>query len=179
MSDEFKVRVATPEDVHQLMEMGIAANDEIGIAKANPEKLLLDIWPALHRQSGIIGVIGKPGQRIEGGIVLKITNLWYSDEEFLEERIVYVRPEYRRGGRSLGIKSRAGKLIEFAKKVSDEMQMPLAVGISTAIGFRGKARMYEHFFGPQAGAFFLYGRQHHKDGFAPATEEAPALAAAE
>jgi hypothetical protein len=176
MTQEFKVRTATPDDVHQLMEMGIAANDEIGIARANPEKLLMDIWPALHLHGGIIGVIGAPGKTIEGGIVLKITNLWYSDEDFLEERIVYIRPEFRKGGRTLGptggVKSRFGKLIEFAKNTSDRLEIPLAVGISTSVGFKGKARMYEHYFGEQAGAFYLYGRKHHKQGFAPEMQAA-------
>lgn len=172
MTDEIKVRIATPEDVHQLMEMGIAANDEIGIAKANPEKLLYDIWPALHRKEGIIGVIGEPGKIIEGGIVLKITNLWYSDEEFLEERIVYVRPQYRRGGRSGEKHCHSRKLAEFAKMTSDSLGLPLVMGISTAIGFKGKARLYERIFGEQAGAFFMYGRRHHKDGFVPVAEAA-------
>jgi len=177
MSDEYKVRIATPDDVHQLMEMGIAANDEVGIAKANPETLLMDIWPALHLDGGIIGVIGKPGKIIEGGIVLKITNLWYGDEEFLEERVVYIRPEFRKGDRERGpggggVISRFGRLIEFAKETSDRLQIPLCVGISTAIGFKGKARMYQHYLGDQAGAFYLYGRKHHKDGFVPSVEAA-------
>ena len=165
MSDDYKVRVATPEDIHELMEMGIAANDEIGVAKANPQKLLFDIWPMLHRQGGIIGVIGKPGERIEGGIVLKVMSLWYSDEEWLEERIVYVRPEYRHGGRSEEEHSRSRKLAEFAKWCADELRIPLVVGISTSVGFKGKAKLYRRFFGEQAGAYFLYGRRHHRDGF--------------
>ena len=59
------------------------------------------------------------------------------------------------------------------------MKMPLTVGISTSIGFKGKARMYQHYLGDQAGAFFLYGRQHHKDGFVPTQDKEPELAAAE
>lgn len=165
MSDELKVRVATPEDVHELMEMGLAANDEIGVAKANPQKLLFAIWPLLHQQGGIIGVIGKPGQKIEGGIVLKVMSLWYTDEEWLEELIVYVRPEHRRGGRSEEEHSRSRKLAEFAKRCADELELPLVMGISTSIGFKGKAKLYERFFGEQAGAYFLYGRRHHRDGF--------------
>jgi hypothetical protein len=167
MTEEIKVRVATPEDVHQLMEMGIAANDEVGITKANPEKLLMDIWPALHRQGGIVGVIGKPGELIEGGIFLKIGPLWYGDEDFIEERVVYVRPEFRlsKGGRGR-------KLLEFAKKVSDEMEIPLAMGISTSLEFEGKNRLYERVFGKQAGAFYFYGRRHYSDGFIPVLEAA-------
>ena len=173
MSEEkVKVRVAGPEDVHQLMEMGIAANDEVGICKANPEKLLMDLWPALHRDGGIVGVIGKPGEEIQGGIVLKITNLWYSDEQFLEERVVYLRPEHRRGGRSDEKHCHLRKLLEFAKSAADELGMPLVAGISTSIGFQGKAKQYERLLGPQSGAFFLYGRRHFTDGFQPSAEAA-------
>lgn len=169
MSDDIKVRIATPEDLDQVMELGIAANDEVGIAKANPQKLLYEVWPLLHRQGGLIGVIGKPHGVLEGGIALRVQPLFYSDENFLEERLVYVRPEFRAGGNSDGSnKSRSRSLLEFAKKAADELEMPLIVGISTSIGFKGKAAMYKRFFGPQAGAFFLYGRRHFSDGpFAP------------
>ena len=170
MSDDIKVRIATPEDLHQVMEIGIAANDEVGIAKANPQKLLYEVWPLLHRQGGIIGVIGKPRGLIEGGIALRVQPLFYSDEDFLEERLVYVRPEFRAGGGGDGqTRSRSRALLEFAKKTADELEIPLVMGISTSVGFKGKAAMYKRFFGPQAGAFFLYGRRHYNDGpFSPA-----------
>lgn len=165
MSDDVKVRIATPEDIDQIMELAIMANEEIGVSRADPEKLLYDVWPCLHRQGGIVGVIGKPGGRLEGGISLKIENLWYSDEPFLEERVVFVRPEFRssKGGRGR-------KLCEFSKKVADELGLPLIVGISTSIGLEGKTRLYERVFGPQAGAFFLYGRRHHSEAMPIAAE---------
>ena len=169
MSDDIKVRIATPEDLPEVMEIGIAANDEVGIAKANPQKLLYEVWPLLHRQGGLIGVIGKPRGIIEGGIALRVQPLFYSDENFLEERLVYVRPEFRAGGGEGPSKSRSRALLEFAKKAADELEMPLIMGISTSVGFKGKAAMYKRFFGPQAGAFFLYGRRHYSDGpFSPA-----------
>jgi GNAT superfamily N-acetyltransferase len=163
MSEELRVRIATPEDVHQIMEMGLSANNEVAVFKANPQKLLFDVWPALHQEGGIIGVIGKPGRVIEGGIFLKITSLGYSDDLYLDERIVYVRPEFRRGGRSDEKHCHSRKLCEFAKKTSDELGIPLIMGIATSVGFQGKARMYKRFFGKQAGAFFFYGRPHHQN----------------
>ena len=165
MSEDIKVRIATPADIHQVMELGIAANEEIGVAKANPAKLLEDVWPALHRDGGIVGVIGKPGQVIEGGVLLRISNLWYSDELFLEERVVYVRPEFRKTTSHKGGRGRI--LCEFSKSVADSMGIPLVIGIATALGLKGKTRSYERVFGPPAGAFFLYGRNHFSDGFNP------------
>ena len=167
MTDGIKVRIATPADIDEVMQLGIMANDEIGIAKANPAKLFWDVWPALHRDGGIVGVIGKPGGFLEGGVFLRVSNLWYSDEMFLEERVVFVRPEFRnsKGGRGR-------KLCEFSKNVSDSMGIPLAIGIATSIGLKGKARLYERVFGPQAGAFFVYGRKHYTEGFTPSPEAA-------
>ena len=163
VTEDLKVRTATPDDVHQIMEMGLAANNEIAVFKANPQKILQDIWPALHCQGGIIGVIGKPGKVIEGGIFLKLTSLGYSDDLFLDERIVYVRPEFRRGGRPDEKHCHSRKLCEFAKETSDKLGIPLIMGIATSVGFRGKARMYKRFFGRQAGAFFVYGKKHHEE----------------
>lgn len=173
MSDELKVRIATPDDVHQVMEMGLAANDEIAAFKANPKKLLFDIWPALHRQGGIIGVIGKPGQVIEGGIYLKISAFGYSDDMFLDERIVYVRPEFRKGGRSDEKHCHSRKLCDFAKQTSDELDLPLIIGISTTVGLQGKAKMFERFFGDPAGMFYYYGKKKHHERVA----ESAAIAA--
>jgi hypothetical protein len=71
---------------------------------------------------------------------------------FLEEMCVYVHPDYRaaKGGR-------ARKLVEFAKKVSEELELPLMIGILSNSRTDAKTRLYERQFGAPAGAFFLYG----------------------
>ena len=78
--------------------------------------------------------------------------MWYSDDEILEERAVFIHPDFRaaKGGR-------ARKLCEFSKQVSDELGIPLTIGVMSSQRTAGKVRMYERIFGPPSGAYFLYG----------------------
>ena len=98
-----------------------------------------------------MGVIGKP-DHIEGLVLLRIHSQWYSDGEFLEEMCVYVHPDYRasKGGR-------ARKLVEFAKKCSEELHLPLMIGVLSNSRTDAKIKLYERQFGTPAGTFFLYG----------------------
>lgn len=152
MKDDVNVRVATPEDVHAVMDLGMMACAENGVFSPNPEKVLYDIWPALNCDGGIIGVIGAPGSQLEGFVLLRTGALWYSDAPILEEKIVFVHPKYRsaKGGR-------ARKLCEFSKKASDEIGLPLVIGIVSNSRTKSKVKLYERVFGEPAGAFFLYG----------------------
>lgn len=152
MAEELKVWVGTPADVEDIMDLAIAACGENGFVKPNPIRLLTEIWPALNRDRGIIGIVGVPGQKPHGAILLRIGNIWYSDDEILEERAVFIHPDYRsaKGGR-------ARKLCEFGKKVADELGIPLTIGVLSNERTEGKVRMYERIFGKPAGAYFLYG----------------------
>ena len=134
------------------MDLAISACAENGFVQPNPMKLLAEIWPALNRDRGIIGIVGIPGQKPHGAILLRIGNIWYSDDEILEERAVFIHPDYRsaKGGR-------ARKLCEFGKKVADELGIPLTIGVLSNERTEGKVRMYERIFGKPAGAYFLYG----------------------
>ena len=148
---EVKVRVATPEDIEGCLRLFIQANEENGIALLDRDKLFHIVWPSLHQDGGIIGIIGEPGQQPEGVILLRIESLWYSDDPVITEKLVYVHPDFRsaKGGR-------AAKLCEFAKKTSDELEMPLVIGVLSNERTKGKIKTYERLLGPQAGAFFLY-----------------------
>jgi hypothetical protein len=48
-------------------------------------------------------------------------------------------------------------LCDFSKKVSDELGMPLSIGVLSSDRTEGKVRMYERIFGKPSGAYFLYG----------------------
>lgn len=149
---DLKVWVGNPDDLDDIMELAMAACDENGFVQPNPMKLLAEIWPALNRDRGIIGIVGVPGEKPQGAILLRIGNIWYSDAEILEERAVFIHPDYRaaKGGR-------ARKLCEFGKKVSDELGIPLTIGVLSNHRTEGKVRMYERIFGKPSGAYFLYG----------------------
>lgn len=152
MSEEIKIRIGTPEDLDEIMKVAMVAAEENGFLNPNPAKLAAEIWPALHQDHGIVGVIGKPGGMVEGCVLLRIGQMWYSDMMVVEERAVFTHPDFRnaKGGR-------ARKLCEFSKKVADDLGIPLIIGVLSNHRTEAKVRMYERSFGKPSGAFFLYG----------------------
>lgn len=151
MTEEIHVRTATPQDEEGIMELARLVNGENGVFKMNDDKVRDMVRPCLYLHGGIMGVIGPP-DRIEGLVLLRISQYWYSDAEFLEEMCVYVHPDFRaaKGGR-------ARKLVEFAKQASEKLGLPLMIGILSNSRTDAKTRLYERQFGSPAGAFFLYG----------------------
>lgn len=151
VQEEIYVRVAEPEDEAGILELARLVHNENGLFDLNENKVVAMLRPALYRIRGICGVIGEQ-DKLTGVILLRLSSYWYSDTEFLEEMCVFVHPDYRNatGGR-------ASKLIEFAKKASDSLGMPLMIGVLSNDRTDAKIALYERHFGPQAGAFFLYG----------------------
>jgi GNAT superfamily N-acetyltransferase len=154
MIDELNVRIGTPEDVHPMMELALQACDENGFVDPNPQKLLAEIWPALNLEDGIVGIIQDEGKRLEAAILLRIGTMWYSDAKVLEEKAIFVHPDYRnaKGGR-------ARRLCEFSKKASDNLGIPLVIGVLSDQRTEAKVKLYERQFGKPSGAFFLYNAQ--------------------
>lgn len=150
---EPKVRVGVPDDLDAMMTIAMMATEENAVIAPSPQKLLEDIYPALHLHYGIVGIVGEPGDQIEGAVLLRIGPLWYADEQpIIEEKAVFVHPDYRaaRG-------SRAKALIQFSKQVSDTLGIPLMMGVMSTQRTAAKMRLYERQFGEPAGVYFLYG----------------------
>ena len=59
MTDELQIRIGVPEDIDEMMELSASACDENGFTNPNPAKILHEIWPALNRDHGLVGIIGK------------------------------------------------------------------------------------------------------------------------
>jgi len=154
MAEELKIRLGTPEDESAMLDLALRAWEENGIKGVNPEKMLGMIKPALYLWQGLVGIIGEPRKKIEGAVLLRTSQMWYSDEWMLEEKAIFVDPEFRsaKGGR-------ARKLCEFSKKVADDLGVPLIIGVLSNHRTEAKVRLYERQFGPPAGAFFLYNVQ--------------------
>lgn len=152
MTITLSVRVGTPEDLDGMMDLARRATDENAFVQPDTEKLLGEIWSGLNRQNGIVGIIGEAGKPFEGTIILTIGELWYSKEMVLEERAVFVAPEFRnaKGGR-------ARKLCEFAKEAANELGIPLTIGVLSNSRTEAKIRLYQRMFGEPAGVYFLYG----------------------
>jgi GNAT superfamily N-acetyltransferase len=151
MSEDLGVRIGMPEDIHPMMELAMQACDENGFVDPNPEKLLTEIWPALNLHDGIVGIIQDESSNLEGAILLRIGKMWYSDEPVLEEKAIFIHPNYRnaKGGR-------ARRLCEFSKKTAETLGLPLIIGVLSNHRTEAKIRLYERQFGKPSGAFFLY-----------------------
>jgi len=152
MEQEIPIRIGTAEDIHEMMDIAMNASEENGFIKASQNKMLQELWSALNLHDGLMGIIGLPGQRAEGAILLRIGEMWYSDDKVLEEKAIFIRPEFRaaKGGR-------ARRLCEFSKTVADTLGIPLIIGVLSNHRTEGKVRLYERQFGKPSGAFFLYG----------------------
>lgn len=153
MTDEnLEIRLASVADMDEVMRLAIAAAQENGFLNASAALLAKEIWPALNQDHGLCPVIGPPGGAIEGLALLRIGAMWYSEATVVEEKAIFVYPEFRsaRGGR-------ARRLCEFSKHVADSLGVPLLIGILSNTRTEGKVRMYKRIFGEPAGAFFLYG----------------------
>lgn len=150
MSEELEVRIGTPEDVDDIMHLALSACEENGFVEPNPAKLLQEIWHGLNLERGVVGVIGDRGKP-EGAVLLRIGSMWYSDHEVLEEKAIFIHPDYRsaKGGR-------ARRLCEFSKQVADSLGIPLIIGVLSNNRTKAKVRLYERQFGEPSGAFFLY-----------------------
>ena len=151
MTEEKPIRVGTLDDVDPMMELALMACDENGFVNHNPVKLLEQIYSALAQDHGLIGIIGEPGEKIEGAVLLRISKMWYSDQDVLEEKAIFIHPDYRnaKGGR-------ARRLVEFSKQASDYLKIPLIIGVLSNHRTEAKVRLYERQFGKASGAFFLY-----------------------
>ena len=136
MIEDVKVRVGTLDDLDQVMQLALQMHDEIGISNVNPHKILSEIYPSLQLDGGIVGVIGPPDA---------------VEDDILEERGVFIHPNFRSAKGA-----RARRLCEFAKKTSDSMGMPLLIGVQNDVRTKGKLRLYERQFGQPIGAFFKY-----------------------
>lgn len=145
------VRTAQPDDEDGIMVLARMIHQEIGMFNLNEDKVRNTIRPLLHKHLGIVGVVG-PKDNLEAMILLRVANNWYSDTPFLEEMSVYVRPEFRNA-----TISRVQKMIEFAKKAADGLDLPLMIGVLSNQRTNAKVELYEKHFGDPAGAFFIYG----------------------
>jgi len=97
---------------------------------------------------GVIGVI-RPDREIEGLIFLRVSSPWYSSEPFLDEYLLYVRPEYRKS-------QNAKALVQFAIRQSDRLNTPLRMGIISKIELSRKLALYERLLGQPVSSHFLF-----------------------
>jgi|SRR5882757_1559610 len=154
MDDTLEIRLATTADMDEVMKLAFMACEDNGFLDYSPELLVKEIYPALNQDHGLFAVIGPSTGGIEGFVLLRIGTMFYSNRPCLEEKCLWVHPDYRsaKGGR-------AKKLLDFTKKAADGLGLPLIIGIMTTTRSAGKVALYTREFGQPAGAFFLYGAE--------------------
>lgn len=143
-----RVRLATPQDEEEILGICHRLHAENGLMPLCDRKMREVLNEAFEAKGGIIGVIGAPG-KIEGCILLRIGQMWYSDEWCLDELFNFVLPEYRRSRNAL-------ELVEFAKTCAERLHIPLFIGIISNERTASKVKLYERRLKKPAGAFFIY-----------------------
>jgi N-acetylglutamate synthase-like GNAT family acetyltransferase len=143
-----KVRLATKEDLNEIISLGRDLHFENGLMPISDKAITEAATNAVSGNDGIVGVIGKPGS-IEALTLLQIRTYWYSDCGHLEEMFIYCKPQYRKS-------SNAKALVMFAMEAAKKLGIPLLVGVISNERTAAKVRLYRRLLGEPAGAFFLY-----------------------
>jgi hypothetical protein len=144
-----EVRIATQADAAEIIQLLHVMHFENGMMPLDETCANEFFSRAFERKGGIIGVIGQPGD-IRAMIYLLVTRFWYTSTNHLEEAFNFVRPDMRKS-------NYAKTLIKFAQSCSDEIKIPLVIGVLTNNRMEGKVRLYRRNLGIPAGAFFVYG----------------------
>lgn len=148
MTSVSEVRLADPRDEDGIMELCHLLHQENGMFQMDDDLVREMLGRAFRKEDGIIGVIGEAG-KLEGSIFMLISRFWYSHQKHLEELWTFVHPEHRRS-------AHAKTLIGFAKRCSDELAIPLNIGVLSTERTQAKLRLYERQLGAPAGAFFFH-----------------------
>lgn len=143
------VRRAVPQDEAEILALCRENHLDNGQFSLNMAKVEKMVRRAFDREGAIIGVVGK--DRIEGMLLLLISQFWYTDDFCLEEIQNYVSPPYRKT-------THAKDMINFGKRCSDELGIPLVIGVVSNERTRAKMELYRRQLGDPVGGYFLYPR---------------------
>ena len=143
------VRLASQADEAQLMDICRNLHKENGLFAMDDERVRGMLHRAFNRQGGMIGVIDGDNE-IAAVIYLLLSSFWYSRDDHIEELFAYVRPHHRKPP------GHAIALIEFAKRCSEQIGIPLVIGVLSNKHMEAKVRMYRRELGAPAGAFFVF-----------------------
>jgi len=147
---EYAVRVATPQDRASVVDLIHLLHDENGLFSLSDRKVEQQLDRYYKGGTAILGVIGPIGA-VEGSIFLSIEEPYYSEDLQLTELWNMVHPAHR-------TKDHVGKLLDFAKRCSDETQLTLMIGIISNKRTAAKLRIYGKKLEP-AGGFFVWNPQ--------------------
>lgn len=139
------VDFARPEDEDGIYELLMKLHTENGIFHVDETRVRQFIKLGTEQKLGMIGVIRGNGG-IEASVGMTMDQWWYTLDWCLSERWNFVLPEHRKS-------THAVRLIEFAKWCSDQLKVPLQMGIITTQQTEAKVRMYRRYLTPVGGLF--------------------------
>lgn len=142
------VRKAAPRDREPVLEIcrqNHAENGQFSLSMAKVEGM---VDKAFNSGGAIIGLVGGHN-RIEGAILLNIGQFWYTDDWCVEEIFNYVHPEFRKS-------THAKDMIDFGKRCSDELAIPLVIGVVSNERTRAKMELYRRRLGDPVGGYFIH-----------------------
>jgi hypothetical protein len=141
------VRKATIADRAQILEMCEENHRDNGQFSLSMPKVESMVDKAFSGGGAIIGVVGE--KQIEGMLLLLISQFWYSSDWCLEEIQNYVRPEFRRS-------THAKDMITFGRRCSDELGIPLVIGVVSNERTKAKMELYRRQLGEPCGGYFMH-----------------------
>jgi hypothetical protein len=160
-----KAKPSDKEAVIEICKEDYAENGQFSLSPAKLEGLVARI---LDEGKGIIGLIRRNGE-IEAIMLMQITQFWYSDDYCLEEVLNFVRPQFRRS-------TNAKDMIQFAKRCSDELAIPLVIGVVSNERTKPKLELYKRQLGESCGGYFIYSKRPLTPTVSPPLAPQPALA---
>src|SRR6516225_8809004 len=119
------IRIAQRSEEDHIMMLCTMMHAEGGFMPIDYDEVSAMLHRAFQREGGILGVIGEPND-IKAMIFLLISKMWYTKQLHLEELFNFVRPDVRASSQKYGL-----QLIEFAKRCSNEIGLPLTIGVLT------------------------------------------------
>lgn len=141
------VRKAIASDKPQIMQMCEENHRDNGQFSLSKAKVEVMIDRAFTGGGAIIGVVGN--HQIEGMLALFIGQHWYTDDWCLEEIQNYVRPQFRKS-------THAKDMINFGQRCSDELGIPLVIGVVSNERTRAKMELYRRQLGEPCGGYFIH-----------------------
>lgn len=140
------IRAAVPDDWTDLITLCMQLHEENGQDDVDWDIVEADILRGINKDHAMIGVIGPVG-KIEGACLLTLAKHWYGKTPFLEERFLFVRPEFRRTGN-------AQALLQFARNSAKKLKVKLLIGVISNDRTEAKLRLYSRKLGKPIGGFF-------------------------
>lgn len=156
-----KAKASDKEAVIEICKEDYLENGQFSLSPPKLERMVSRI---LDNGEGIIGLIRRE-REIEAIMLMQISQFWYTDDWCLEEVLNFVRPQFRRS-------TNAKDMIQFAKRCSDEIGIPLIIGVVSNERTAAKIALYERQLGKSCGGYFIYSQKP----LAPSLAPQPAMA---